>query len=386
MKLYSSFDFTSSLGLTDLDAGVPREVDIEASARVGNRIYWLGSHSNSAGGNNRPNRSRVFATDISGTGAATTLTSVGRFDGLKSDLIAWDSSGMHGLGNNFFGLLASSAAGVIPEAPDGSGWNIEGLVFAPDDSTVYIGFRAPIVPAASRTKALLVPVTNFTTLFTANPTGGNATFGAPIQFDLNNRGIREIKKNAANEYLIVAGRASSANFFDTYTWTGNPADAPLFRSTNLININPESIVDVPVGLNSFAPFANVPVQFLSDNGDTIYYGDAILAKDLPNNAHKKFRSDVIIVGLAPSAAGVEVSGRVLSSNGFGIGHARVFITESATGQTREFRTGSFGYFRFEDVTAGSTYVLSAVAKGRVFQTRVLTVDDNIYELDLVAEQ
>src|SRR5687768_7600963 len=38
-------DFTPSLGLTDTSpSGEVREVDIEASVRVGNRIYWLGSH------------------------------------------------------------------------------------------------------------------------------------------------------------------------------------------------------------------------------------------------------------------------------------------------------------------------------------------------------
>lgn len=42
----NSFDYTTLLGLTDLSGGVPREVDIEASAKVGNRIFWLGSQSN----------------------------------------------------------------------------------------------------------------------------------------------------------------------------------------------------------------------------------------------------------------------------------------------------------------------------------------------------
>jgi hypothetical protein len=36
----ASIDFTSSLGLTQLSGGLPREVDIEASTKVGSRIYW----------------------------------------------------------------------------------------------------------------------------------------------------------------------------------------------------------------------------------------------------------------------------------------------------------------------------------------------------------
>src|ERR1041384_1323302 len=39
----AEFDMHPFLGLLDLyENGTPREVDIEASTRVGDRIYWLG--------------------------------------------------------------------------------------------------------------------------------------------------------------------------------------------------------------------------------------------------------------------------------------------------------------------------------------------------------
>src|SRR5205807_1819434 len=121
----------------------PREVDIEAADRVGNRIFWVGSESNSKDPAPRPNRDRIFATDLSGTGANTSLSYVGRYDFLKEDLIAWDQSNGHGLGANYLGLAASAAASVLPEAADGSGFNIEGMVFKPGSSTTaYIAFRA----------------------------------------------------------------------------------------------------------------------------------------------------------------------------------------------------------------------------------------------------
>ena len=46
--------------------GTPKEVDIEASTRVGNRIFWLGSHSHAFNATERTNRARLFATDLSG--------------------------------------------------------------------------------------------------------------------------------------------------------------------------------------------------------------------------------------------------------------------------------------------------------------------------------
>src|SRR5258705_4742311 len=43
-------DVTPNLGLTDISpAGQIREVDIEASTHIGNRIYWMGSHGNCGG-------------------------------------------------------------------------------------------------------------------------------------------------------------------------------------------------------------------------------------------------------------------------------------------------------------------------------------------------
>lgn len=292
----AGFDFTSSLGLTDISGGAPREVDIEASAQVGNTIYWMGSHSNSSGGSNRPNRERVFATTVSGTGAATTLTYAGRYDFLAADLFAWDAAN-----GNVLGLAASAAAGVLPELTNG--FNIEGLTFAPDGTTAYLAFRAPNEPTTSRDRALIIPVTNFTTIL--SPTGGtagSATFGTPIQLDLGGRGIREIKRSASGDYLIIAGPAGTATGtapadFRLYTWTGNAVDAPVLRSADLTALlaggSFESIVELPGTLTDSSQ-----IQLLVDNGDTDFYNTATAAKDLAQNNFKKFRSEVVTLGAA----------------------------------------------------------------------------------------
>lgn len=381
----SSFDFTLDLGLTDISGGVPREVDIEASAQNGSRIYWLASHSNASSGNNRPNRSRIFATDISGAGSSASLTYAGRYDGLKTDLINWDSSNAHGLGANFFGLAASAAVGVIPETPDGSGFNIEGFVFAPDNSTVYLSFRAPVVPANNRTKALIVPVTNIASLVAANPAPGPAQFGAPIQLSLGGRGIREIKKNAANEYLIVAGDAGPNGNFATYSWSGNPDETPVLRTSNLTSLNPESIVEVPANLNSLNNLATVQVQLLSDNGDDIYYGDGIIAKDLPQNEFKKFRSDIVTVQGITTVANVNASGKVIDTFGNGISRALVSVTNTANGTSQTVITNSFGFFSLAGLTGGESYIFAIKAKNYSFTPQVLTINQDVSDLNFVVD-
>ncbi len=290
--LASGLDVTSLLGLTDFSGGQPREVDIEASARVGNRIYWLASHGNSSGGANRPNRSRLFATDVSGSGAAATLTFVGYYANLKADLIAWDEANGHGLGAGALGLAASAATGLAPEAAGGNGFNIEGLTFAPDNTTAWIAFRAPLQDTAARNRALLIPVTNFTSLVSGSPATGPASFGAPVFLNLGGRAIRSIDRAADGRYLIVAGPHDAATGvapkdFRLFRWSGNPADAPEMFLTDLTARaavgSYEGIVRLP---DSLTP--GQTIELLTDEGDTNFYGTGI-CKDLANAEWKKAR-------------------------------------------------------------------------------------------------
>jgi predicted extracellular nuclease len=287
----AGFDFTSSLALTDTSGGMPREVDLEASLRVGNRIYWLGSLSNSSSGDFRPNRNRLFATDVSGIGASTSLSYVGRYDNLKADLIGWGDA-------NGYNFTASATAGVIPEAADGSGFNIEGLTIAPNGTTAYLAFRAPKVPTASRAKALIAPITNFSDLVTGLAT--TASIGAAIELDLGGRGIREIKRSSGGDYLIIAGPADTATGtapkdFRLFTWSGNAADAPILRSADLTSLlaggSFESIVDLPTNLSSSSQ-----IQLLVDNGDTDFYNNGTAAKELNQDNFKKFRGEWLTLG------------------------------------------------------------------------------------------
>ncbi len=335
-----TFDFTNSLGLTDISGGAPREVDIEASTRVGNRIYWLGSQSNASGGNLRPNRYRLFATDISGSGATTNLTFAGKYDNLRTDLIAWGNT-------NGFNFTASAAAGKIPEATTLDGFNIEGLTIAPNGTTGYVAFRAPQVPASDRTKALIAPITNFADLVTGKAT--SATIGAPIQLDLGGRGIRSIDRNANNQYLIVAGPADGATGtapkdFRLYTWTGNAADAPQVRSANLTALNAggsfESIVEVPSNLTDSSQ-----IQLLVDNGDNVWYSDNVISKELPQDNFQKFRSDIVTLGASP----------VRIRNIQGASHTSPLATQTVSNVpgvvTALIATGSSRGFYMQDPTA-----------------------------------
>lgn len=87
--------------------------------------------------------------------------------------------------------------------------------------------------------------------------------------------------------------------------------------------------------------------------------------------------------LAPTAANVSVSGRVRTAAGYGLVNAVVTITDT-TGQPRTARTSSFGYYFFEDVPAGQSYVIGVTSKLHQFVAQIVTVDENVTDLDFTA--
>jgi hypothetical protein len=327
----TTFDFTDDLEPTDFDGGEPREVDIEASTRIGNRIYWLGSHSNSKSGNIRENRYRLFSTDLTGADAGATLSFVRHYDNLRSDLIQWDIDTDQGLK-----LADSAAEGVPPEEPKGRGFNIEGFALAPGSTTTaYIAFRAPI----TLTKGLIVPITNLPSLVTDPPAASSATFGDPIKLDLGGCGIRGIERNANDEYLIIAGPAGgpgepeACTGFALYTWTGDAMDAPTPLPTDLSALQSrgsfEGIVDLPSPL----PLdGSQPIQLLVDNGDTDWYDNGTRSKDLSESNYQKFRTEWVTLGAAPPA-GDQV---VVNNNDSGPGSLRQAIADVGIGGTITF--------------------------------------------------
>ena len=87
---------------------------------------------------------------------------------------------------------------------------------------------------------------------------------------------------------------------------------------------------------------------------------------------------------APTAATVAISGRVLTPNGSGLKNARVIITDSM-GNSGSVLTGGFGYFRFEEVEVGVTYVFSVNSKRFQFTPQTVTVTEELSELNFTAQ-
>lgn len=289
----------------------PKELDLEAGVRIGDTLYLTGSNSNKKdGGDAATDRSHLFAVKVGGTGATTQFSYVGQFSGLESDLIAWDTGNMHGLGANHFGFAVSAGAGVIPERVDG--FSIEGMTSAPGDSALWLGFRAPLMNTTVRSKALIVPVQNYTALVAGTAT--HASFGTPIELDLGGRGIRSIDKGTDGRYLIIAGPAGAASpdvarNFALFSWDGVASHAPVELDNDLETLRKASGGSFESTVEVAGPVAaGTEVQLLLDNGDTVWSGKTVASKDLPP-AEQQFLGFVVRLG-APL---VDTAGPVLKA-------------------------------------------------------------------------
>lgn len=87
---------------------------------------------------------------------------------------------------------------------------------------------------------------------------------------------------------------------------------------------------------------------------------------------------------APTAATVSAAGRVVDSFGRGIGRARVAISGTG-GETIYAVTNSFGYFRFDELAAGGTYVFQVRHKRYTFAPQVNNISEDSLDLKFVAQ-
>jgi len=87
--------------------------------------------------------------------------------------------------------------------------------------------------------------------------------------------------------------------------------------------------------------------------------------------------------LAPTAAQVGVSGRVLSADGQALRGVRVTL-DDGTGHAMTMITNAFGYYRFDEVQSGGSYLLNATARGYIFTPRVVSVNDSLTDVDITA--
>lgn len=181
-------------------------------------------------------------------------------------------------------------------------------------------------------------------------------------FEANPSYTATLPGGKVNESYSTTIIANSGSF--TYTQTGGTLPPGLDLTT------------------AFAPNAVVAITGIPTFAGN--YNFAITASDGVNSIITNYS---LTIAAAPTAANVSISGRVLTGNGNGLTNAQVMLTD-VNGNSRTIVTGSFGYYRFDDVRVGETYIISVASKRFLFtpSSRVLNVTDELTDVDFVAQE
>jgi CSLREA domain-containing protein len=165
------------------------------------------------------------------------------------------------------------------------------------------------------------------------------------------------------------------------SWTQidqQPLDLPLERNAAGLPLTTPGLNMVAVQL----PTALAPVAYKT------YRLTFPTLRDV-NVANSMQLGEVELIGtaapLAPTAAQVSISGRVLTPAGRGVSGALVSMTDGR-GSTRTARANSFGFYRFETVAAGETYIFEVAVKRRRAASQIVSVTDEITELNLTVPE
>jgi Protein of unknown function (DUF3616) len=259
LRLYSTTDGAKVKELLSLNFGFPlskkgkiREYDLEGAARIGDLIYWIGSHGRNNGGEVCEERQVLFATKLSGSGENTTLALVdgGPYRNLlsnfKTDAV---------LAELKLGDAIGEKKPDLAKAPKEPGAiNIESL--CADHERLLIGFRNPQIGG----KALVIPLLNPEAVARGT---GPAKFDKAILLDLGGLGIRDMA-HWGYGFLIIAGDIkdrfdAAAKPSRLYRWKGGEQDKPADLNIDFSDLNPEAIVIMGQG-------DKARILILSDDG------------------------------------------------------------------------------------------------------------------------
>jgi hypothetical protein len=244
------------------ERGKHPEMDLEAAATVGDRVYWIASHSRKKSGKRAQSRLRLFATDlVRGESGAATLAVAGRpYEQLLDDLLRAPALARFDL----------AAAAARPPVEPG-GLNIEGLTDIPGTGHLLLAFRSP-VPGG---RALLVPIHNPAAMVER---GEPARLGRPIELDVGGRGVRSVV-SWGGAYWVVAGSPHGRAESRLYRWDGSGA-SEWISTVRFGELNPEALAEVSIG-------ARTGLLVLSDDGERDM--GAGPCKHLEDDAAKQFR-------------------------------------------------------------------------------------------------
>lgn len=182
--------------------------------------------------------------------------------------------------------------------------------------------------------------------------------------------------NAKWDYLAAApGLSFQAKLYETT----NTVQFIYRQEAGAIGIDPNSF-GASIGLSGTGTGSG---SYLSLNNSSAS-PTASSTTDTRNISTKPATGQTYTFSSLVTASSASVSGRVLTNDGGGVFNALVTLTD-LQGETRTMPTSVFGYFRFDEVASGQTYVVSVKSKRFQFASQVVSVNEDLNELSFVAQ-
>ncbi len=189
-----------------------------------------------------------------------------------------------------------------------------------------------------------------------------------------------ITNNGPEDVAGAIVRDSLPSAISGFTWTCWASGGGTCLTANGTG-DIDTLVNLPSGAQStFTVTGTVPLGTLGRLVNTASVTPPPGTSDpLPNN-NSASNSTL----LPPTAASVKVAGRVMTTGGYALRNAIVTFTDMR-GYSRTARSSTFGYFVFDGVRVGETYVVAVSAKQYGFAPRAISVTDEIWDLDLIID-
>lgn len=208
---------------------------------------------------------------------------------------------------------------------------------------------------------------------------------------------------------IIAGNSATAGqpeiYFNAGTITSNgnnlvgdsPGDSTdtmmpvTYQPSDIQNMNPllGALLPNGGGTPTRALLAGSPAIDAGNNAQAIDPSNAGAPLSRDQRFYLRIAGATVDIGAyefnaTPSTGSVSVGGRVTFGKGSVASRVTVSLMD-ASGNVKTALTNPFGYYKFENVSAGQTIIVQVSAKGATFAPQVVTVTEDIEDLDFLPQ-
>ncbi|CAN5212334.1 hypothetical protein BH20ACI1_BH20ACI1_13270 [soil metagenome] len=262
---------------------------------------------------------------------------------------------------------------------------------------------ASAVAGTPCTATALTTATGVTANFTTGGTGGGTcttptgtAAASPPAFTANalNQAVSltSFASTSTNYFQFQLSGVSAYQDYMLYfnarrSGTG-PVNVDVQYSTDGMTFMTFSIIQPPDSSFTTASRFNVDLSTISaiEGQPSVYF--RLSGRDGTGAAGTFVIDNFQVQAMAPSAAGAIINGRITDSRGRGLQRVIVMMTGSGIEEQIYATTTAFGYYRFEDIPAGNTYILTASSIRYTFEqpTIVINVNGDLDGADFVGQR